>query len=90
MPAEEKKLSPCPFCGGKSVFRHTGGSTLTDMVYVECLSCECVTKYQLTEAGAAIIWNRRAGVPVSQANNALNSDVMFYGGGARVRRSNRR
>ena len=69
MPVE---LLPCPHCGSEAVFRHDGSSG-TDMVYVECLKCECVTKYKQLEVSAAKIWNQRASL-VEGLPQADNSD----------------
>lgn len=49
------ELLPCPFCNGiAELVVDTYG-----VYYVQCLFCECGTKYNPTEKDAVETWNRR-------------------------------
>ena len=57
-----EELKRCPFCGGKAVIEHpiVGEDKNGVLVfYIECLSCECGTKYKPDEQEAIKVWNTR-------------------------------
>lgn len=56
---DEKKLKPCPFCGGRAILRHDSSGC-----YVECGNGMCsvmpTTWYFDEEEKVIEAWNRRA------------------------------
>lgn len=59
---EERKLLPCPFCGGEAklkTFTSRGWLYKVTTHYVACTVCNCQTQVQFEEDEAAEIWNRR-------------------------------
>lgn len=53
----EKKLKPCPFCGGKPRIIRIGH---TKVHYIECAECRAKTKQAESKDSAIEAWNRRA------------------------------
>ena len=48
------ELKPCPFCGGRASVNYCCGEFA-----VECVDCECGTKYDPSREGVIAAWNRR-------------------------------
>ena len=53
--AMSEELRPCPFCGGKAVYRGTG------QVYVRCLACGARSRgtVERYRSNLAALWNMR-------------------------------
>lgn len=56
MKADDKKLKPCPFCGGIAHFYDDPDGS--DNYYVGCEDCECDTIWT-SPAALLKIWNKR-------------------------------
>ena len=54
---KEKKLKPCPFCGGKPRFIRIAQ---TRYCYIDCSACGAKTKQIKGEDLTIEAWNRRA------------------------------
>lgn len=51
-----EELKPCPFCGGKAIYREFRGKTLK----VYCVKCKCgVIRTGKSKDNAIMLWNRR-------------------------------
>lgn len=61
---DEKKLKPCPFCGGE-VYTYTDEDWYWKWK-VECQGCGCDLGYYETEAEATEAWNKRVEPPADQ------------------------
>lgn len=54
-----KKLLPCPFCGGMAVIVQKNFTFEIKRSSVICGQCCCATAWELDETDAIFKWNRR-------------------------------
>ncbi len=65
---KNKKLLPCPFCGGEGYMLH--GAFNKDLSSVICKGCAVETRIYRTPDEAIAAWNRRTNaIPVGHGEN---------------------
>ena len=60
MAEKEKRLLPCPFCGGEAGIDKRYAEFYTKVYAVMCRECGASSKHRTKEEDAIKAWNRRA------------------------------
>lgn len=73
----DKRLLPCPFCGGEAILESDGIGKGKELWYVSCKS-DCVTQYgySTTREGSIEKWNTRK--PVERILERLEERIRIY------------